>query len=117
MIPSRHNPYSASIYHRKENSNEYEETPYEEFTYRTANHYEIKSFSVVDGLINSSTGYFIFTNDLKELPRIDDKVILEGREMLVDSFGYYRNYQRLVNARSISQEHLNEMCPKGIRLV
>lgn len=116
MIPSRGQFYNATLYRRKENSNEYEEFPNSNFNCKVATHYEIKAFMVTDGLFNLNSGIFIMVNNLKITPKIDDKVYFLGRFWLVSTIGVYITENRLLNGKELNMEEILKRCPKGLRL-
>lgn len=116
MIPSRGNFYKATLYRRNINANDYEPYPNSDFNCKVATHLEIKSFMLTDGLFNPNSGIFIMSNDLKTMPKINDKIYFLGRLWLVSTIGYYITENRLLNGKDLNMEEIMKRCPKGLRL-
>lgn len=116
MIPSRGEKYICKLYKRKVNSFEYEEVPYATFYARPASSLEVKTYTLIEGVIAKDDNQHIVTSNLPKDINLNDKVIFMGQEKLITSFGYYLDRNNIIDASIFKSDYLFNVSPKGIVL-
>lgn len=117
MLVTRGETYKLELIKRKENDDyKWEESPSLTFKGRPANQFEKKNYRIQKGVNGNTDSVFIYATNLPKDVQPMDKVIFLGKEMKVQSVGYYFDASLIVNADIMSEEQIIERCPKGLAL-
>lgn len=108
--------YVLELYKRIPNSYDYETSPSLTFKGRPVNNYERKLYRIKKGVNSNDTSILIMATNLPDNVEEGDRVVFMGRELFVESIGYYLNDSGLLDVSFMSSEYLESRSPKGISL-
>jgi len=108
--------YVFTLYKRIPNTYDYETAPKLTFKGRPTNNYENKLYRIKKGVNANEKSVFIMATNLPENVEELDKVVFMGKEMVVESTGYFLNDSGIVDASFMSSEYLESRSPKGLTL-
>lgn len=117
MIPARGENYKCEVYKRKENSAyEWEDAPSIVFYGRPASKIEKRKYRIQKGVNGNSDSTMIYCSNLPFNLNPGDRVDFLGKQWKVESTGYYFDENLVVNPRILSDEYIQNRCPKGVSL-
>lgn len=117
MLTTTNERYECKLFKRKENSPyEYEDAPSLVFKCRPATKQEKTEYRLQAGVHTSTDSVYLVSSNLPEQVKDGDKVLFKGQLWIVASVGYYFDENMLVNASIMSDEYIENRCPKGIAL-
>ncbi len=86
------------------------------FRGRPASNYEKKTYNIQKGVKVRSDSLFIYSTNLPENIKADDKVMYLGKIWTVESVGYYLDQNKIIDASIFNEEYIAANSPKGITL-
>lgn len=113
MIARTNENLIAKCFHHEENSFEFEETGFD-FKCRVANSKDNEWYQGVSGLMLNDTSMTLFATRLDKPVFVGDKIILLGKEYLVQGVGYYLSQNNQLHAYDLTTEEVFKRSPKGI---
>lgn len=106
----------ATIWRRKTNSLEYEDTPSFSFRCRIADSKDLEEYQNVSGLIQNESLMTLYASRVPKEIKLGDKILILGEEKIVKNIGYYMNESNQMHAYSLKLEEIYKRCPKGIKV-
>jgi len=86
------------------------------FKGRPASSMEKKTYNLQKGVINNDVNLYIYSSNLPDNIKPEDKVKYLGKTWIVESVGYYFDATRFVDASIFDEEYIKARCPKGITI-
>ena len=106
--------FEIKIYHRIENSIEYEETP-EIIKVKIASNKDIRYYQVLNGLFDENSNVAFQTQDEVNI-KPNDKVYFMNEYKIVTSTGIFLNRNRNLANYIFDDEYILEQAPKGFSI-
>lgn len=116
MLVSRGEHLKATLYKRKENSNEYNSVPTLTFNCRVANQIEKNTFQPTSGLITQTKGLYLYATRLPADVKPDDRIYFMGQYYLVETTGEYVSNARILS-NDINYAQIKNSSPKGLKII
>ena len=107
--------YELSFCPIKNNSWDFDENGIK-FKGRPASSLEKKCYNLQRGVVNDDVSIYIYSSNLPENIKPEDKVLYLGKTWTVESVGYYFYSARFVDPSCFDEEYIKARCAKGITI-
>jgi len=84
---------------------------------RPANSMEKRTYNLQKGVINDNVSLYIYSSNLPDEIKPNDKVRYLGKIWTVQSVGYYFDITRFIDASIFDEEYIRTRCAKGITII
>lgn len=86
------------------------------FKGRPASALEKKCFNIQKGVMNDENSVYIYSSNLPDDIKPEDKVMYLGKVWMVETVGYYFDNANFIDPSIFDEEYIKAKCPKGITI-
>ena len=103
-----HTPVEDNSYNFEEISNT--------FKGRSASSLEKKQYNIQKGVKNADVSIYVYSTNMPEDIKPNDKVMFLGKIWTVETTGYYLDQSRIIDFSVFDPEYIKAVSPKGMTL-
>ena len=115
MQPRFSHFFEVKVYHRLENTSEYEEIP-EIIKVKIASNKDLRSYQVLNGLFGENSTITFFTQDDIEKIKPNDRVLFMSEYKIVSNTGVFLNKNRNLANYIFDDDYIIQNSPKGFSI-